>query len=166
MKGYVAVIAAAISGLSAVICAFAAWRLKEVSDDKREAANLLKERHTEAKSLYETTFLLFEQAIRETLNREQFTLAREFSQNNARIQLLAPKHIVEKYSESTKLLQTWSSLHDMASPQQMKIANETVTIVQAPDPAAPYKEPAKIEHDKLQTALQELVSLMRSELKH
>ncbi|WP_433704172.1 hypothetical protein [Paraburkholderia sacchari] len=166
MKDYVSVIAAVISGLSAIICAFIAWRLKEASDDKREAANSLKERHAETKLLYETTFLLFERAIREIVSREPFTLADEFCQNNARMHLLAPEHIIEKYSESASLLESWSTLHAKASPRQWKIENATVTIFQAPDPTIQYKEPAKIEHDKFQTTLQELITLMRTELKH
>lgn len=165
MKDYVSIIAAIMAGISAVISAVIAWKLKGISDDRRDAADLRKERHTEAKALYESTFQLFEQAIREVWNRTPFTLAKEFNQNNARIHLIAPECVVQKYSEVAGLLESWSSLQAKANPRQMKMGDETVTIVQAPDPTAKYKEPAKVEHEKLQTALQELVALMRSELK-
>lgn len=165
MKDYVSVIAAVVAGISAIISAVIAWKLKGISDDRRDAMDVRKERHAEAKALYESTFQLFEQAIREVWSREPFSLAKEFSQNNARIHLLAQERVVEKYDEVAALLESWSSLHAKASPRQYKRGDETVTILQAPDPTKPFKEPAKAEHEKLQFALQELVALMRGELK-
>lgn len=164
MTQYVPAIAAVIAGIFAVVSAFMAWRLKNSSDDRRDQVSHAKEKHDEEKSLYTTTFQLFEGAIRQVLDGSDFSLAQAFSENNARIHLLAPQHIVDQYSESASLLGSWSGLHAKASPRQIKRGDETITIFQAPDPTAKYKEPAKAEYEKLQVSLQKLVELMRSQL--
>ncbi len=164
MKEYIPAIAAVIAGVFAVISAFIAWKLKNSSDTAREKSDRIQRKHEEAKSLYTGTFQLFEEAIRQVLNRSEFTLAKQFSENNARIHLLAPATITEKYSEVAAFLESWSRLYAKASPQQMKIGDQVMTMVQAPDPTAQYKEPAKAEYEKLQVGLQQLVELMRNEL--
>jgi hypothetical protein len=53
-----------------------------------------------------------------------------------------------------------------ASPRRMKVGEETVVILQAPDPTAKYKQPEREAHEKLQDAVQVLIEAMREDLKH
>jgi hypothetical protein len=69
-------------------------RQTERADKKeQEAAAREKERHEEIKALYTNTFTLLENAIKQVLNKENLSLAQAFSENNAKIHLLAPQHI-------------------------------------------------------------------------
>jgi hypothetical protein len=77
---------------------------------------------------------------------------------------LAPAKIAAKYSEVCSLLEQWSRLHYKAKPRQMKVGEDTVTIIQAPDPSEGYKESATRAHEKLQDELRKLINLMREEL--
>lgn len=164
MKEYVPAIAAVIAGIFAITSAFIAWKLKNSSDTVREKNDRIQRKHEETKSLYTGTFQLFEEAVRQVLDGDDFTLAKQFSENNAKIHLLASEKITQKYSEVAALLESWSRLYTKASPLQMKIGDQVMTMIQSPDPTAQYKEPAKAEYEKLQVALQQLVGLMRDEL--
>ena len=164
MKDYIPAIAATIAGIFAIISAFIAWRLKTSSDARGQMDAQNKERRDEMKQLFTDTFTLFEQAIRQVLNREEFSLEESFSENNAKIHLLAPESVVAKYSEVGLLLEGWSRLHFKASPRQMKVGDHTLTMFQSPDPTAEYKEPANAEYQKLQEELQKLIKLMREKL--
>lgn len=164
MKEYIPVIASVIAGVSAMASALIAWKLKNSSDSAREKSDRAQRKHEELKLLYTGTFQLFEEAIRQVFDRSDFTLAKQFSENNARIHLLAPKEVADKYLGVSCLLESWSKLHAKASPRQTKFGDQVVEILQSPDPTVKYKEPAKAEHEKLQLALGELVDLMRGEL--
>ncbi|TCT06367.1 hypothetical protein [Paralcaligenes ureilyticus] len=164
MKDYVAVVAAIIAGIFAVVSAFIAWRLKNSSDDRARKVSLEKERRDEIKGLYENTFVLFEQAIRQVQHREQFTLAREFSQTNAKIHLLAPQEITDRYLKVACLLEDWSQLHAKASPRQLDLNGQTVTLIQSPDSTAAFKEPARAAYESLITELRSLTKAMREGL--
>jgi hypothetical protein len=137
----------------------------EISDKKElEITAREKERREEIKELFTSTFTLLENAIRQVRLKEDFSLAQAFSENNAKIHLLAPEHIVEQYSEVTALLESWLRLYFKATPRLMKVGDQTFTIIQAPDPTIEYKEPANAEYKKLQEELRKLVDLMRIEL--
>lgn len=164
MKEYIPAIAAIIAGIFAIVSAFIAWRLKNSSDERARQLALDNQRRDEIKQLYTGTFTLFENAIRQVLNKEEPTLAQAFSENNAKIHLLAPEHITAQYSEVASLLESWSKLHFKASPRQMRVGEHTVTILQAPDPTAEYKEPANAEYQKLHEEMNKLIDLMRTEL--
>jgi hypothetical protein len=164
MKEYITAIAAVIAGIFAVVAAFITWKLKNSSENRRDQIVQLKEKFEEEKSLYTTTYQLFEEAINQVLGRGEFNLTQAFSENNAKIHLLASRQVIDQYSEAAALLESWSELHAKASPRQTKFRDETVTIIQSPDPTAKYKEPAKAEYKKLQASLRELVALMRNQL--
>ncbi len=157
MDQYVAV----IGGLFGLVSAYFAWKLKISSDETIRKLSIEKERRDEIKLLFETTFVLFEQAIRQVRQREQFTLAREFSQTNAKMHLVAPKPIADQYLLAASLLEDWSQLHAKASPRQFDLNGQTVTVVQAPDPTAPFQEPARNAYESLVAELQKLTQLMR-----
>lgn len=156
MKEYIPAIAAIIAGTFAIISAFIAWKLKNSSDTARENSDRIQRKHEEAKLLYTGTFQLFEEALRQVLDRSEFTLAKQFNENNA--------IITEKYSEVADFLESWSKLHAKTNLRQIKVGDQEMTMIQSPDPTVQYKETAKAEYDKLQVALQQLVELMRDEL--
>jgi hypothetical protein len=69
-------------------------------------------------------------------------LVREISEANAKIQLLAPEKIAAQYFDVVSLLEEWSQLHHKATPRQLRVGEQTVSILQSPDPTKQYKEPA------------------------
>lgn len=164
MKEYVPAIVAIIAGIFAILSAILTWRLKTSTDDKVRQLTEEKQKRDEITQLFTDTFSLFERAMKEVLNREEFTLQETFSQNNAKIHLLASEIVVTKYCEASALLESWSRLHAQASPRQMKLGDQTVTILQAPNPNEKFKEPAQQEYEKLQEELHALVSMMRAEV--
>ena len=164
MKEYVPAIAAIVAGIFAIVSAFITWRLKTATDEKVHHSTEKKQKRDEITQLFSDTFTLFETAMRQVLKREEFSLEEAFSKNNAKIHLLAPENIVTKYSEVGALMESWSRLRAKASPRQMTMGDQTVTILQAPDPTAKYKEPANAEYEKLQKELQVLISMMREEI--
>jgi len=157
-------VSAAIAGFFAVVCAVLAWKLKNATDQKARLEALRKERRDELKNLFSAIYTFFEQAIGVALRNEQFVLSPEQSQINARVRLLAPEPIIAQYFKVAGLLERWSQLHYRAMPRQMQIGEHTVTMVEAPDPTAKYKEPAKEAHEQLQAELDALIELMRLEL--
>lgn len=160
MNEYVAV----IGGLFGLVSAYFAWKLKTSNDETIRKLSVEKERKDEIKLLYENTFVIFEQAMRQVQQREQFTLAREFSQTNAKMHLVAPKAIADQYLLAASLLENWSQLYAKASPRQYDFNGQTVTVVQAPDPTAAFKEPARNAYESLVAELQKLTQLMRDEI--
>lgn len=164
MNEYIPALVAVIAGLFATVSAIIAWRLKSSSDEKQRIATLEKEHRDETKELYTRVFVLFEKAIRQELRLEEFTLGGDFSNTSAQIHLLATKQVGEQYSRVAALLERWSVLHRKATPQQMKVGEATYTLIQAPDPTAPYKEPAAEAYDELHRELHTLVDIMRGEL--
>lgn len=160
MNEYVAV----ITGFFALLAAFFGWKLKTSSDEAARKLAIEKERRDEIKLLYENTFVLFEQAIWQVQQREQFTLGGEFSQTNAKMHLVAPTPIADQYLVAASLLEDWSQLHAKASPRQIEIGGQTATLIQAPDPTATFKEPAKNAHESLLVELRKLTRLMREDL--
>ncbi len=164
MKDYVAAVAAVIAGIFAIASALIAWRLKNSSDDRTRKSSLEKERRDEIKGLYENTFSIFEQAILQVQRREQFSLAREFSQINAKMHLLAPQEIADQYLKVSCLLEDWARLHAKGSPRQLDLNGQMATLIQSPDPTAEFKEPAKAAYESLIAELQNLTKAMRKEL--
>jgi hypothetical protein len=160
MKEYIPLISAITAGIFATLAAILAWKLKS-STDSRERTH---KKNEELKTLYTNTFQLFEEAMRQTIHFEEYTLAQKFSENNAKINLLAPTPVVEKYLSAADLLESWSVLHVKASPKRTMVGDQVVITFQAPDPTAKYKEPANNEYKKLHEAIQSLVELMRNEV--
>jgi hypothetical protein len=167
LKGNIEIISAAITGVSALLVAFIAWKLTNASNNKSRQIAAAKEHRDELKQLYTDVFVLFEQTMRQVWSREPFNLAQEFSEATAKIHLLAPDAIGEQYLKAAHLLEEWSTLQIKASPKQMDMGDgKTATIFQSPDPTEPFKIPAKEAHEKLQQEVQQLVKLMRSDLRH
>jgi len=164
LKETIPVVSAIIAGFFAVVCAVLAWKLRNATDERARLTALQKERRDELKRLFTDIYMLFEQAIGHALRKEEFALGPELSEVNARVRLLAPETIVAQYFKVAAMLENWSQLHYRATPRQMKIGEGTVSIIEAPDPTAKYKEPAKEAHEELQEQLNRLIDLMRTQL--
>lgn len=164
MKALVPAVAAIIAGIFALVSPFITWKLKSAADERARLAMVAKERRDDLKQLFTDIYVLFEQAINQVLHKQEFALAREFSEANAKIQLLASGAIAAQYSKVADLLEEWSRLHYKATPRQYTVGEHTIGVVQAPDPTKQYKEPAKEAYQKLQAELARLVELMRIEL--
>lgn len=160
MNEYVAV----ITGSFTLLVAILGWKLKTSSDEAARKVAIERERRDEIKLLYENTFVLFEQAIRQVKQREQFSLGRDFSQTNAKMHLVAPTPVADQYLVAASLLEEWSQLHAKASSRQIDIGGQTVTLIQSPDPTAPFKEPEKKAYESLLFEWQKLTQLMREHL--
>lgn len=160
MNEYVAV----ITGSFTLLATFLGWKIKTSSDEAARKVAIEKERMDEIKRLYENTFALFENAIRQVQQRELFTLGPEFSQTNAKMHLVAPTPIADQYLFAASLLEDWAQVYAKASPRQFEIDGQTATLIQAPDPTAPFKEQAKKAHQSLLVELQKLTQLMREDL--
>ncbi len=164
VKEFVPAVAAIIAGIFAIVSPFITWKLKNASDERARLAALDKDQRDELKHLLTDIHVLFEQAISQVLRKEEFALGREFSEANAKIHLLAPEAIVAQYSKVAILLEEWSRLHYKATPRQWKVGEQTITVLQAPDPTEKYKEPEREAHQRLQRELDALIELMRIEL--
>ena len=164
MKEYAPAVAAIIAGLFAIISPFITWKLKDASDERARSISLRKERREELKRLFGDIFMMFEQAIGHARRNEQFVLSSEQSQINARVRLLAPEKVIGQYFKVAALLERWSQLHYRATPRQTKIGEYTLTMIEAPDPTAKYKQPAKEALEELGAQLDILIELMRLEL--
>lgn len=164
MRDYIPVISAVVAGVFAMMAAVIAWRLKTWSEAREGFLARAKERHDELKLLYTDVFVLLEQAIRQILQDEEFTLDRELSAVNARVNLLASPGVIDQYHAVSQLLTKWTQLHYKSRPRKIKIGEHTATILQAPDPTAQYKKPASEAYEELQTVVEQLVKLMRAEL--
>lgn len=151
MSEYAPIVASIIAGVFLLLSGVLAWKLKNATDQSAARAAMQKERHAEVRRLYEGIFSLFERAI-EQQQRRSFTLFDEFTRTNAAIHLLGSEAIIERYSEACALLEKWSTLHARASPKTMQIGESTITIVQTPDPAKAFQEPARLAYDELREA--------------
>ena len=165
MTEYVAALAAVVSGLFAVVAGAVTWRLKTSTDEKDRSLAKAKAHRDELKDLYTSAFVAMEQTIKQVLNGEDFSIDKELSLTNAKVRLLASTGVEKQYCEVAALIDEWSALYVKASPRKMTIGDQTVTIIQAPDPTAKFKQPASDAYEELQSALERLVGLMRAELR-
>ena len=165
MKDYISIVTAVIAGIFAIISAFLAWRLKQKTDENTQKAITEKEKREEIKSLYIDILTVFENTVGEIGNNKEYTQAYVISEIGAKARLLAPEKVYELFAEAAFLVESWAQLHYRATPKQMKNGNQTITILQSPDPTEKYKLPASEEYEKLQSKLHEIEEVMRKDLK-
>ena len=82
-------IAATVAGIFAIVSPFVTWKLKDASDERARLIAMDKERRDEIKRLYTDVFVQFEQAIRQVMQGEMFSLGQDVSESTAKIRLLA-----------------------------------------------------------------------------
>jgi hypothetical protein len=165
MKEYVAIVAAAMSGAFAVVSACIAWWLKSHSDRAQVERTEAKEKHAEIRELYTRAFRLFEDAARLIHRDEGASIEEDFARLNADMHLLGSDAVAGLYEKAAISLSEWSRLYAKATPRQQKIGDQTLTILQAPDPTAKYKEPERQAFEDLQEKLRALHAQMKAELR-
>jgi hypothetical protein len=154
-----------VTGFFALLAAYLGWRLKRSGEDRERRVAIALERRKELRELYAEIFVYLEQAMKHGIDLKPFELTPEVSRANAKLRLLAPEEVNLAYDDVSDKLHAWSVLHAKASPRQMQVGDQTITIIQAPDPTAKFKEPALAAHQALHDSLSKLRSLMRDDLR-
>ena len=124
----------------------------------------MREKRKELVELYAQAFTSLEQAMRCAIEREPYELTAERSLVNAKVHLLGSEPVNLAYDDVADKLQNWSALHVAASPRRTKMGDQTVVLLQAPDPTEKYKAPAQEAHNALHDALQVLRERMQNDL--
>ena len=163
MKEYGVVIAAVVTGVFGIIL----WWRKKKADETNLIRSQEKQKYEEKKKLYVRVYRLFEDAIRLTRERNEsrFAVTEDFHKANAEIHLLASDNVSTSYEKACLNLEKWSELYAKASPKTMKLRDQTITMLQSPDPTAKYQEPAKQAFSELQESLDALIALMKNKLR-
>ncbi len=156
MQEFATVIGSVVTGLFTLLGALLVWRLKRSDESSVREEALRIQKRLELVDLYVQAFVTLEQAIKSVEFSDQFDLTTERSLVNARIRLLATAATNLAYDDAAEKLQEWSRLHALATPRP--------GLVQAPDPTAKYKEPAKAAHAALHAALDQLRKCMQSDI--
>jgi hypothetical protein len=164
MEAFSSVLGNVITGLFALLGAFLAWRLRRKDEQGVRDAALSVEKRRELIDLYAKAFTSFEQAIKCTIEQEPYELTADRSFVNAKVRLLGSEAVNLAYDEASERLQSWSALHLAASPPKRKIGEQTVVILQAPDPREKYKAPAAEAHKELHQALRVLRERMHEDI--
>lgn len=90
MKDYLVIFSAAVAAAASLSAAIFSWRLKTTPDKNDRLYVKAKEERKELKLLYARAFVRFEQVIKQVNCEEKFTLEKDISDVNAKVQLLAP----------------------------------------------------------------------------
>lgn len=154
----------AVTGLFTLLGGLLVWRLKRQDEDKDRKATQTFERRKELIELYVQTFSSLEQAMKCVTEREPYELTPERTLLNAKMLLLGSEDTNRAYDEVVEKFRTWSALHAAASPRRMKVGEQTMEIMQAPDPTEKYKVPAQDAHKALHEALQLLRQRMQFDI--
>ncbi len=164
MKDYITVIAAGAAGVFTLITAVLAWKLKSATEERDRKFAKSKERRAELKQLYTDISVVLELAIKAIRAHEKLTIEKEISEANARVRLLASDTVVDKYQKVANLLADWVGMFHLASPNRMKVGDQDVEILQAPDPKVKYRPVEKELFERLQGAIRDLTQEMRADL--
>lgn len=165
MQEFAAVLGNAITGLFTLLGGLVVWRLKRKDEDKDRKATQVFEKRKELVELYAQTFSSLEQAMKCAMKQEPYDLTPERTLLNAKIRLLGSEETNLAYDDVAEKLQTWSALQVAASPRKMKVGEQTIEILQAPDPTEKYKVPAQEARKALHEALQVLRQRMQADLR-
>ena len=164
MQEFAAVLGSAVTGLFTLLGGLVVWRLKRKDEDKDRRATRALEKRKELVELYVQTFSSLEQAMKCAMEQDPYELTPERTLLNARIRLLGSEETNLAYDEVADKLQTWSALHVASSPRRMKVGEQTVVMLQAPDPTEKFKVPAHEARKTLHEALQLLRQRMQADL--
>lgn len=164
-KENIAIFIAVISGVFAIIVAGLNWYLTRRATRRQTVFQFQEKRYNDVLNLYVRTYELLELTMAAIFKGQDAPAQAEFSQNSAKMRLLAPEPIYLMYYEVTHLLEEWTVLHMQASPRKAATEDgKTIVIIQSPDPTAKYKKPAEEAYTKLRDKVNELVELMRKNI--
>jgi hypothetical protein len=164
MHDFATVLGNAVTGLFALLGAFLAWRLRRKDDEGDRRALLAREKQKDLVDLYAQTFTSLELAMKCATEHEPYELTAERSLVNAKLRLLGSTPVNLAYDDVADKLRDWSRLHVAASPQRTKIGDQTVVLIQSPDPTEKYKVPAQEAYKALHDALRLLRKRMQNHL--
>ncbi|MCF8074041.1 MAG: hypothetical protein K9K66_10715 [Desulfarculaceae bacterium] len=164
MEKSIAIITVMISGLFTLTSGVLLWRMKVKRDEFSRKIAIEEKNRAEKKQLYLDIQTSFENTMGQVLAGVEVSNLEFAYEINARVRLFAPDQISRLYMGSCELLEQWSALHRLSQPRQIDLAGKKVTLIQAPDPTAKYKEPAKDAFDKLQKKLTELIEVMKDDI--
>ncbi len=115
--------------------------------------------YDELKSLYIKIHEMIEEAIKTTKNNSFHNLNTQFSKLTAEVQIIASEKVIEKYLNVANLFQDWANIYRKAYP------NTNILYSKSIDPTLKYKENEKEIYSKFDKEYQELIKMMRTELK-
>lgn len=164
MQEFASILGNAVTGLFTLLGALVVWRLKREDENNDRKAKQTLENRKVLVELYAQTFSSLEQAMKCAMEQESYELTPEHTLLNAKIRLLGSQDTNLAYDDVADKLQKWSALHVAASPRRMKVGEQTMVMLQAPDPTEKYKAPAQEAHKELHEALQVLRKCMQAEL--
>lgn len=164
MQEFAPILQNTVTGLFTLLGGLVVWRLKRKDEDQARKATQAVELRKELVELYAQVFSSLEQAMRCAREQEPYELTPERTLLNAKIRLLGSGETNLVLDDVAEKLQTWSALHIAASPRRMKIGEQTMVMVQAPDPTEQYKVPAQEAHKALHEALQLLRQRMKADI--
>lgn len=164
MQEFASILGNAVTGLFTLLGALVVWRLKRGDENNDRKAKRALENRKELVELYAQTFSSLEQAMKCAMEQEPYELTPERTLLNAKIRLLGSQETNLAYDDVAAKLQNWSVLHVAASPRRMKVGDQTVVMLQAPDPTEKYKALAQEAHEDLHKALQILRKCMQTDL--
>lgn len=164
MQEFSAILGNVVTGLFTLLGGFVAWRLKRKDESTDRKTKQAIESRKELIEIYAQTFSSLEQAMKCVKEQESYELTPEKTLLNAKIRLLGSEETNLAYDEVAEKLQTWSVLYVAASPKRMKVGEQTVVILQAPDPTEKYKVPAQEAQKVLHEAFKVLRKRMQTDL--
>lgn len=164
MQEFASILGNAVTGLFTLLGALVVWRLKRGDENNDRKTKQALENRKELVELYAQTFSSVEQAMKCAMEQEPYELTPERTLLNAQIRLLGSQETNLAYDDVADKLQKWSALHVAASPRRMKVGDQTVVMLQVPDPTEKYKAPAQEAHKDLHEVLQILRKCMQTDL--
>ena len=159
MSAYLPMIGPVIAGVFALVSAYFAYSLRKNDENRKKESSVREEKIGNFTEIYS----LFESAMNQVTQNQDFTLHEKFSAMNAKMELLAAKDIRDQYFVCTGLLERWSKNHTAGSTNRL---SGGVVILQAPDPNQKYRDVAEAQYNELQEELNKLTKLMRQSLEH
>lgn len=115
--------------------------------------------YDELKSLYIKIIEMMAEAIKITENHDSNNLNTQFSKLTAEVQIMASEKVSEKYLNVANLFQNWANIYNKAYP------NTNILYSKSIDPTLKYKENEKEIYSNFYEEYQELIKIIRAELR-
>ena len=164
MQEFAAVLGNVVTGLFTILGGLVVWRLKRKNEDSDKKAARKIDRRRELTDLYAQAFSSLEQAMRCALEQETYELTWDRTLINAKLRLLGSDEVNLAYDDVADKLKEWSALQVAASPRRVKVGDQTVVMLQSPDPTEKYKVPAQEAYEALHEALKTFRQRMQADL--
>ena len=164
MQEFAAVLGNVVTGLFTILGGLVVWRLKRKDEDSDKKAARKIDRRRELTDLYAQAFSSLEQAMRCALEQEAYELTWDRTLINAKLRLLGSEEVNLAYDDVADKLKEWSALQVAASTRRVKVGDQTMVMLQSPDPTEKYKVPAQEAYKALHEALETFRQRMQADL--